>query len=623
LNDVTPNDSTFLSSILISSSNQDIDFIGLSSIADPLKSDGHVLRVQAKEDGLGVNAPFLLVDLISAGTTVATLNVPQGTLTTTFTQYELALTPSEADAITDYSLLEIRMVASCDAGTCSAGGSRDSVSVSWVEFAVLDAPVIPPPVLDTVTVVNSTALEINFTAPVDLSNILSYDIRRFNGTAFNTVGNVLNATTLSFVEGDLISDTFFTYHVVSKSASDESVPSNEVSQRTTVILFQASPDSNTGVRWLQGLGSPPCSDLATFECVNENLRFDGDFIQSIGLGDGGTDTDFMTLSDMDDPTRSDSHFLRYAVREAGVGTNPVGFEIELRQGVTVIVNYVHAQGSLTAGNFVQFNRELTSVQADAIDDYSDLEITIRATCSVGCSNQPTAREKVNLSWIIFEIEQVSSPNIEGIDTITPSSLRLTWSSANVDPEITDIVIQRSNGTDFLNIANVTNSTITFDDLNLDENKIFKYRLRGMIQSGGFSTPSQIFTGATPPSTATINSNGTVIEPNANNSFDLETKQIFAFTIEHFNPTQNVVTIIFRDIDTNQLNVFQIIDKMNNGTYGSSQAIKNAGAFYGAKYIEFQNVNDFIGNVTTDTVLALGGSNGTGDNPLFNEATPEQ
>jgi len=291
-----------------------------------LKSDGHVLRTQAREGGLGVNAPYLLIYLSQGGTTdIAVLNVTQGTLTTTFTQYEYALTPAEADAITDYTDLEIRMEASCNSGTCSAGGSRDTVQVSWVEFAVLDDPVIPPPTLDTVTVVNSTALQIDWTAPVDLSNVLSYDIRRFNGTVFNTVGNVLNGTTLSFDDVGLIPDTFYTYHVVSKSASDESLPSNQVSQRTTVILFSSSPDSNIGVRWVNGLGDPPCSDLDTFECINENERDDGDFIQTTALGTSNSDIDSFTMSDMEDPLRSDSHFLKYTLRKAGVGTNPVDY----------------------------------------------------------------------------------------------------------------------------------------------------------------------------------------------------------------------------------------------------------------------------------------------------------
>ncbi len=498
------------------------------------------------------------------------------------------------------------MVASCNDGTCNAGSSRDRVHVSWVEFAVLDDPIIPPPTLDTVTVVNSTSLEINFSAPVDLSNVLSYDIRRSDGTAFNTVGNVLNGTTLSFTEVGLIPDTFYTYHVVSKGSTAESLPSNQVSQRTTLILFSSSPDSNIGVRWVNGLGNPPCSDLATFECINENERDDNDFIQTTGLGTSNTDVDSFTMSEMEDPQRSDSHFLKYTLRRAGVGTNPVEFDIVLRQGVTTIATFTHTSLSTT---YVLHQQELTAVQTDSITDYNDLEIEITGRCDSGCTNQE--REKINVSFIKFEIEQVIAPTIRTVDTLSSTSLRIIWTNEDLDAEITDIIVQRDNATGFINVANVTISTFSFDDTGLQPSKIIKYRLTGMITSG-FAKPSVEFSGATPPSSAILNTNGSTIEPNPTNIFSTLERQVFAQTIEHYNVDSTTIGLIITDIEVNELNLFQIIDKMNNGTYDSSQTMKNAGAYYGSKYLLFQNANDFIGNVTSDVVLALGGSNGTGN-----------
>ncbi len=592
--------------------------MGLTSLTDPLSSDGHVIRAQAREGGVGVNAPFLLI-FLSQGQSfdIAVLNVTQGQLSsTTFETFEYALTPAEADSITDYTDLEIRMVASCNAGTCNAGSSRDTVQVSWVEFAVLDEPIIPPPVLDTVTVVNSTTLEINFTAPVDLSNILSYDIRRFNGTGFETISNILNGTTLSFQDGELIADTFYRYHVVSLSASDESLPSNEIGQRTTVILFSARPDSS-GLRWVNGLGNPPCSDILTHNCVDEENRNDADFIQTTGLGTSNTDVQEFTLSDIEDPLRSDSHFLKYTLRRTDVGTNPVTFVIELRQGTTVIDSFTHTSLPTT---YTLFAQVLNSTATDSITDYSDLELTLTGSCDAGCSNQE--REKINVSWVVFEIEQVSAPPIEILELITSSSIRVTWLSEDVDAEISDIIIQRTNGTDFLNVGNVSSVTTTFDDTGLDEQKILDYRLQGMLAGGGFSSPSQVATGATPPSSTTINTNGTIIEPNPSNTLSLLNKQIFTNTIEHYNVTTTELGLVFTDIDTNQLNLYEIIDKMNNGSYSSSQEMRNAGAFYGTKYLIFQDINDFLGNVTSDVIIALGGSNGTGDNPEFGVEPPE-
>ena len=482
------------------------------------------------------------------------------------------------------------MEASCNAGTCSAGSSRDTVQVSWVEFAVLDEPIISPPVLDTVSVVNSTALEINFTAPVNLSNVLSYDIRRFNGTEFETVQNILNGTILSFIDSDLISDTFYRYHVVSKGSSAESIPSNEIGQRTTEILFSARPDSNPSVRWVNGLGNPPCSDLATFECVNEQVRDDNDFIQTTALGTSNTDTDIMTLSDIEDPERSDSHFLKYTVREAGVGTNPVEFEIQLRQGASIIASFTH---SSLPTFYTLFSQELNVTATNSITDYNDLEVTLIGRCNAGCSNQE--RERFNVSFVVFEIEQVKTGKISAIDTISPTTLRLSWQSDDLDAEITNIIIQKENGTDFANIGTVSNTIFAFNDTGLQEQKIFNYRITGQI-TNGFALPSLTLTGATPPSTSNLNGNGTVLEPNSTNSFTVLETGVIAQTIELFNVNSSSMQLILNDIDSQKLNTYQIINKMNNGSYDNTSKMRNAGAFYGNIYLELLDIDQFISDI---------------------------
>ncbi len=608
MDEVIPNNSTdFLESSLISTSNVDTDFAGLTSITDPLKSDGHVLRAQAREGGLGVNAPYLLVYL-SQGQSfdIAVLNVTQGQLSsTTFEIFEYILTTAEADSITDYTDLEIRMEASCNSGTCNAGASRDTVQVSWVEFAILDEPIIPPPVLDTVSVVNSTALQINFTAPVDETLVVSYDIRKFNGTGFSTIGNIVKGNTLSFTEGGLIADTFYRYHIVSIGSAVESVPSNEIGQRTTLILFSARPDSS-GLRWVNGLGNPPCSDIDTHFCVDEDVRNDGDFIQTTGLGTSNSDVMEFTLSDIEDPLRSDSHFLKYTLRRADIGTNPVEFEIVLRQGVTTIATFTHTSLPTT---YVLFAQELTGTQTDAITDYSDLELTLTADCDAGCSNQE--REKVNVSWVVFEIEQVTAPSITTIDTLSSSSLRLNWTGDDLDSEITDIIIQRNNGTDFVNAGNVSIAVFSFDDTGLPEQKIFKYRLKGMIPNG-FSKAGLEFEGATPPSEATLDTQGAIIEPSANNAFTFLQRQEFVQTVELYNLNNATIQLIFDDIETNQLNAYESILKMINATYDSSQELKNVGAFYGTKYLEISDVDQFL-TIITDSIRNATGATTEGDN----------
>jgi len=147
-----------------------------------------------------------------------------------------------------------------------------------------------------------------------------------------------------------------------------------------------------------------------------------------------------------------------------------------------------------------------------------------------------------------------------------------------------------------------------------------YRLTGMIPNG-FSKPSIEFSGATPPTSANLNTQGAILEPNPTNTFSLTEKQVFTNTVEHYNITTTELGQIFTDVDTNQLNLYQIIVKMNDGSYSSSQEMSNAGAYYGNKYLIFLNINHFLGNVTDDVILALGGSNGTGDNPQFGVEPP--
>ena len=89
----------------------------LSNITDPVSSSGHILRVRA---GTDVSSGGNQIDLTAQvrqgyvnestlGTLIATLtqtNISAGT----FTTYSLTLSAAEADAITDYTALYLRIV---------------------------------------------------------------------------------------------------------------------------------------------------------------------------------------------------------------------------------------------------------------------------------------------------------------------------------------------------------------------------------------------------------------------------------------------------------------------------------------------------------------------------------
>jgi len=602
-NESIRDDTDYIQTTGLGNGGSDSQFYTLSNIPDPLQSTGHVLRYTLREGNEGTNPVGFQIILRQSATVIATFTHAQGSLPTSFTLFQQTLTNTQADSITNYNNLELTLIGSCTIGCGNNPSQRERVAVSWVEFAVITG--VSPPTLNTVNVLSPTSLRLGWTEPLDTSSVLSYNIERDDGLGFSIVGNVPIGTT-TFDDTNLIPDSLYRYRLVSVGSSGNSIPSNEISQTTTVIIIPskfARPDSDPSLRWVNGIGLPPCTDLTTFECTNESIRDDTDFIQTIGLGNGDQDEQFYTLSNISDPFKSDGHILRYTLREANQGTNPVAFVIKLRQGASPIATFTHAQGTLPV-SYQLFERELTFTQADLITDYSGLELTLTASCSIGCGNNPSEREKVQVSWIEFEITSSNPPEIQRVDTLNSTSLRLEWENeTNENPDdISQIIVQRSIGINFLTIGNLTSSVQSFDDTGLTQQTIYNYRLKAKLSGGGFSNPSDIFSGSTPADPTTLTVQGAIIEPTQTNSFSTGDSQVIAQTIELFNVNTQSMDTIINDIEVNRLNAYQIITKMNDGSYDSSQKMKNAGAFYGTIYLDANNISVFI-NTVVDTVLS--------------------
>lgn len=88
----------------------------LSDVTDPVSSSGHVIRVRARNGVTGGKAVDLTAQLRQGyvnegtpGTLIATLT--QASVSESFTTYSATLTGGEADAITDYTDLYLRVVA--------------------------------------------------------------------------------------------------------------------------------------------------------------------------------------------------------------------------------------------------------------------------------------------------------------------------------------------------------------------------------------------------------------------------------------------------------------------------------------------------------------------------------
>jgi len=500
--------------------------------------------------------------------------------------------------------------ASCADGTCSAGSARDAVEVSWLEFSVLDEPPIQPPTLDSVTLISTTAVQLDWTPPVNQSAIVSFDIERRTTGGFSVVGNALNGTTM-FLDQGLTENVEFTYRVISVGSTSSSLPSNEISVTTFEILEPSSvsqPDSDPATRWVNGIGIPPCTDLETHFCVSESFRNDLDFIRTTGLGTSNTDTQFYTLSDIPDPNQSDGHVIRYTLSEANVGTNPVGFSIELRQGATQIAKFEHAQGTIPS-SFTLFERTLNLTQADAITDYNDLELTLIGSCNVGCTN--VDREKILVSWIQFGVFEERIPLMLEVITVDNTELTQMWHAPlfNGSSPINGYQLERENCgkqaclDNFLVIGFFTNlNTI---DSGLNQTELYQYRVRSN-NTEGLSEPSIAKLGQTSAINITeVTTTGGTLEPSATHSFTKNEVDTIISAIEFSEPDTKNLDRMILDLRSGQLPLYQIILKMDNGSYNFDLGMINGTGIYGDEYVTRNNLLDWFANIEQVVKVAVG------------------
>jgi hypothetical protein len=100
----------------------------LSSVSDPFSSANHIIRVRLRCSKSSNGTATLY--LYQGTTLIATYAIP-GYLATGFTTYEYTLSAGEANSITDYSDLRIRIDGSCTANAYDY--------CSWIEFECPDA----------------------------------------------------------------------------------------------------------------------------------------------------------------------------------------------------------------------------------------------------------------------------------------------------------------------------------------------------------------------------------------------------------------------------------------------------------------------------------------------------
>lgn len=130
LNETVPNDSTLVTS---PSGTAPSFQVKLSSLTNPQTTSGLVIRFRAESPGGSGAAEQANAELFQGSTLIAQTGL-QSLSRTTFTEINHTLTSAEANSITDYTNLNIKIVTS--------KGSNEVIKVSWMQF---DVP-SPPPV---------------------------------------------------------------------------------------------------------------------------------------------------------------------------------------------------------------------------------------------------------------------------------------------------------------------------------------------------------------------------------------------------------------------------------------------------------------------------------------------
>lgn len=114
-------------------STNDFAEVALTDVSDPSVSTNHVVRYRYRKSASSGNSRSIQVALYQGGTLIASGTTHTPT-TTTWTAGTFTLTGTEADAISDYTDLRLRFIAT---GTVSGSqGNRRAPQISWAELEV-------------------------------------------------------------------------------------------------------------------------------------------------------------------------------------------------------------------------------------------------------------------------------------------------------------------------------------------------------------------------------------------------------------------------------------------------------------------------------------------------------
>ncbi|MCV0392560.1 MAG: fibronectin type III domain-containing protein [Nitrosopumilus sp.] len=207
------------------------------------------MRYVYKNDAVGSNTPSLTVTLKQGPMSIASWT--HSSIPTSFVLTTQTLSSIQSDSITNYSDLRISFNAQCDALCGNSPSAKNSISVSWTEFSVGDAPISVPAQVTGLSAVAVSPSQINlsWTAPNDGgSAITGYKIERESpiGSGWSILVSNTGNTNTNYSDSGLNHSTTYQYRVSAINAIGTGSPSDAVSA-TTQSMTSTIPAQVTGL----------------------------------------------------------------------------------------------------------------------------------------------------------------------------------------------------------------------------------------------------------------------------------------------------------------------------------------------------------------------------------------
>jgi len=144
--------------------------VKFGSLTDPLSSSGHVVRYRFRRGPQGGKNVSLTADLRQGATSIASWAHLDAAIVNSYTTFQQTLSSGQADSITDYTDLRLRLTA-----TTSGGGGNTGVRFTWTELEVPDGtPTISPdPVTAPIPVAVPTLSALFSLSPATVATAIS------------------------------------------------------------------------------------------------------------------------------------------------------------------------------------------------------------------------------------------------------------------------------------------------------------------------------------------------------------------------------------------------------------------------------------------------------------------